>query len=56
MALSDLFTSPKPKQPAGDAPAGHNTPDAIASREETVAFPGGAKGVDKFVTGEMAVF
>ena len=50
MALSDLFTGSKPKHPATDAPARYNTPDAIASREETAASPGGADGVDKIVT------
>ena len=54
MALSDLFSSPKPKPPAkppaNDAPARHNTHDVIISREETVAFPGGSDGGTKIVT------
>ena len=50
MNLSGLFSSPKPKPPAGIAPSAHNTPDELASREETAAFPGGADGVDKIVT------
>ena len=50
MALFDVFTGSKPKHPATHPPARYDTPDVIASREETVAFPGGADGVDKIVT------
>ena len=50
MALFDVLTGSKPKHPATHPPARYDTPDVIASREETVAFPGGADGVDKIVT------
>ena len=50
MALFDVLTGSKPKHPATHPPARYDTPDAIASREETVVFPGGADGVDKIVT------